>query len=224
MEYYNIGPKEEARGRGGERKKLAKSSQEKMKERMQVDPYLLTDSIATVPPTRSQSFVEQGVVKDGDYVEFNRGTETLKKSQKFTASQPAAEFHYETVGLKKAPNQETYEHLYDVEISPSWKSQQIKLHGSFKLRMNVDSVDLLKKQRRKLVVHISWPIRTIRNYGYNRMIFNFEAGRRSPTGEGKFYFSTIYAKDINDAMKQRIEVLCQHISTPVENNDLYIYS
>lgn len=196
-----------------EKKKLAKSYQEKMKERMQPDLYMTTDSIATKPVWRSES------LKDGDYVGMDAVVSGHRKSHSFSTMPP--ENQYEAIGRPKVTNYERYERMYEVAISPNSKSREVKLEGSYKLRVAIDSIDLLKRQKNKQTLLISWPIITIRNYGHQGEIFKFEAGRRSPTGEGKFNFITVFAEEIYKEMEERIKTLLQHKITPVCCNQVY---
>lgn len=53
-------------------------------------------------------------------------------------------------------------------------------------------------------VTVSWPLNSLRRYGYYKDIFLFESGRKSPTGEGLFAFKCHKAKLLNDNLHKII--------------------
>jgi len=53
---------------------------------------------------------------------------------------------------------------------------------------------------------IIWPLSTIRRYGYEDFMFCFEAGRASPFGQGIFAFRSKDAKNIFNAVKEKLQV------------------
>lgn len=53
---------------------------------------------------------------------------------------------------------------------------------------------------------IIWPLSTIRRYGYEDFMFCFEAGRSSPFGQGIFAFRSKDAKNIFNAVKDKLQV------------------
>ncbi|XP_025203146.1 docking protein 1 [Melanaphis sacchari] len=53
---------------------------------------------------------------------------------------------------------------------------------------------------------IIWPLSTIRRYGYENFMFCFEAGRSSPLGQGIFAFRSKDAKNIFNAVKEKLQI------------------
>lgn len=72
-------------------------------------------------------------------------------------------------------------------------------------KIEITNDDLVLHQTKK--EPISWPIRTLRRYGYDDDVFSFEAGRRCPTGEGIFAFRCNRADRIFRLLQQNIQVI-----------------
>lgn len=71
-------------------------------------------------------------------------------------------------------------------------------------KIEVTAEYLLLHQKKK--ESISWPIRTLRRYGFESNIFSFEAGRRCPTGEGIFAFRCDQAEQLFRLLQANIQV------------------
>lgn len=77
---------------------------------------------------------------------------------------------------------------------------------------------ILLHQKRKQ--SISWPIRTLRRYGYETNVFSFESGRRCPTGEGIFAFRCEQAEMLFLLLQASIQRSCgSNVSSAVHGSD-----
>ncbi|XP_065064466.1 docking protein 5-like isoform X2 [Rhopilema esculentum] len=76
--------------------------------------------------------------------------------------------------------------LFSVHLQPSAK---LSISGDCELEVSTEEIILfdVKCSNVKLV---SWPIPSLRRFGFDATRFTFEAGRRCDTGEGMFVFKT----------------------------------
>lgn len=72
-------------------------------------------------------------------------------------------------------------------------------------KIEVTAEDIVLHQKKKEA--ISWPIRTLRRYGFESNIFSFEVGRRCPTGEGIFAFRCDQAEQLFKLLQTNIQVI-----------------
>ncbi|UYV67473.1 FRS2 [Cordylochernes scorpioides] len=72
-------------------------------------------------------------------------------------------------------------------------------------------------QRRGKSSPVYWPLRSLRRYGFDSMLFSFECGRRCPTGPGIYAFRCRKAEDLFNVLQAAIQ--CPEESMlPVEEN------
>nr|XP_002130339.1 docking protein 5 [Ciona intestinalis] len=95
--------------------------------------------------------------------------------------------------------------LYDVVIHDTDVTQRLKLRGSYFLYVSTEEVELLDKQTKKSV--IKWPLYQLRKYGRDKQEFSLEAGRRCPSGQGMFTFTTDQYNSIFREVENNVKAL-----------------
>ncbi|XP_055667755.1 docking protein 3 isoform X2 [Falco peregrinus] len=86
------------------------------------------------------------------------------------------------------------------------------LHGHYLLSALPQSLTLKDLQSRQPL--LTWPYPFLRKFGQDQMVFSFEAGRRSDSGEGTFTFSTPRAPELCRAVTAAIACQQQGKDTP----------
>ncbi|NXK02339.1 DOK3 protein, partial [Herpetotheres cachinnans] len=86
------------------------------------------------------------------------------------------------------------------------------LHGHYLLSALPQSLMLKELQSRQPL--LTWPYPFLRKFGQDQMVFSFEAGRRSDSGEGTFTFSTPRAPELCRAVAAAIACQQQGKDTP----------
>lgn len=95
-------------------------------------------------------------------------------------------------------------HTFSVEAQDGTHMNMIGARGDCKLAITGDSELLCALASTRQVVGV-WPFNTLRRYWCGDGIFGFEAGKRSPRGEGIFTFVSSQDEEIYDTMKRYIE-------------------
>lgn len=95
-------------------------------------------------------------------------------------------------------------HTFSVEAQDGTHMNMIGARGDCKLAITGDSELLCALASTRQVVGV-WPFNTLRRYWCGDGIFGFEAGKRSPRGEGIFTFISSQDEEIYSTMKRYIE-------------------
>lgn len=70
-------------------------------------------------------------------------------------------------------------------------------------KLEVTETDLVLHVRGK--PSLTWPLRSLRRYGYDNDLFSFESGRRCPTGAGIFGFQCHRAQSLFNLLQSKIQ-------------------
>lgn len=95
-------------------------------------------------------------------------------------------------------------HTFSVEAQDGIHMNMIGARGDCKLAITGDSEILCALAPTRQVVGV-WPFNTLRRYWCGDGVFGFEAGKRSPRGEGVFTFISTRDEEIYTIMKQYID-------------------
>ncbi|NWT82167.1 DOK3 protein, partial [Lanius ludovicianus] len=94
------------------------------------------------------------------------------------------------------------------------------LHGHYLLSALPQSLTLKDPQSRQPL--LTWPYPFLRKFGQDQVVFSFEAGRRSDSGEGTFTFSTPRAPELCRAVAAAIA--CQQQGKDMQDPRLFCVS
>ncbi|XP_046572584.1 DNA ligase 1-like [Haliotis rubra] len=78
--------------------------------------------------------------------------------------------------------------MFNVIVEETEASERCGLKGPYILAVNIQNIALVDCNTKKAI--FQWPFRYIRRFGKTKTHFQFEAGRKCPSGEGEFSLKT----------------------------------
>ena len=94
--------------------------------------------------------------------------------------------------------------MYSVRAQEGSHTNMIGAHGDCLIAITTESEILCALASTKQVVGV-WPFNCLRRYWCGEGVFGFEAGKRSPRGEGTFSFVSVQDEEIYTTLKKYID-------------------
>ncbi|NXX23525.1 DOK2 protein, partial [Podargus strigoides] len=96
------------------------------------------------------------------------------------------------------------EQAFEVTVRATESSERCRLWGRCILRAGEEALEL--QDFLTLETLYTWPYHFLRRFGWDKVTFSFEAGRRCASGEGNFEFETRQGNEILQAIESAINV------------------